>query len=110
MRLVAAGRVFANKGDRAAGVLGRESKLVHQLAKVRFMSKPADTFGVVKVLLAMMIPSINVVGLFGCGTSMPRFSSSLLPKLFRGCLSWRSGEDKRCPCSPEPNRVIGRSV
>jgi hypothetical protein len=56
LRLVAAGRVFANKGDRAAGVLGRESKLVHQLAKVRFMSKPADTFGVVKVLLAMMIP------------------------------------------------------
>jgi uncharacterized membrane protein YccC len=47
------------------------------------MSKPALTFGVVKVLLAMMIP-FNVVGLFGCVSSMPRFCNSLAGSVLSG--------------------------
>jgi hypothetical protein len=49
------------------------------------MSKPADTLGVSKVLLVMMIP-FNVVGLFGCVSSMPR---SVIPWQEACFLVWR---------------------
>jgi len=39
------------------------------------------TFGVSNVLLVMMIP-FNVMGLFGCGSSMLRFCNSLAGSVF----------------------------
>ena len=74
------------------------------------MSKSPDSLD---VLLVMMIP-FNVVGLFGCVSSMPRFCNPLAGSLFSGRLAELSGcraflrlsRPERRSCSVRAHRVV----